>query len=176
MQLQDVRVLAEGLAFPEGPIAMQDGSVIVCEVRAGRLSRVGSDGRISALATVGGGPNGAAVGPDGAIYVCNNGFSPDGGSKPAIQWVDPETGKTDVLYADCDGQKLVRPNDLVFDSTEVSGSQTAAATRSITPGLTEVSSAAPTLGQHHPMASGCHRAKTSSTGPKRSRGRFTAAG
>ena len=116
MELQDVRVLAEGLAFPEGPVAMRDGSVIVCEVRAGRLSRVGSDGRISALATVGGGPNGAAVGPDGAIYVCNNGFSQDGASRPAIQWVDAETGKTDVLYTDCERQKLVRPNDLVFDS------------------------------------------------------------
>jgi gluconolactonase len=117
VQLQDVRVVAEGLAFPEGPVAMPDGSVIVCEVRAGRLSRVGRDGRISEVATVGGGPNGAAVGPDGAIYLCNNGISRDGASKPAIQRVDPETGRTDVLYTECEAQKLVRPNDLVFDST-----------------------------------------------------------
>jgi gluconolactonase len=31
--------LAEGLAFPEGPIVMADGSIIVVEIMAGRLVR-----------------------------------------------------------------------------------------------------------------------------------------
>ena len=73
MELQDVEVRAEGLGFPEGPVAMADGSVIVCEISRGRLSRVGTDGEVTVVADVGGGPNGAAVGPDGALYVCNNG-------------------------------------------------------------------------------------------------------
>jgi gluconolactonase len=117
VQLEQVRVVAEGLGFPEGPVAMPDGSVILVEVRAGRLSRVSGEGRVSVLAKVGGGPNGAAIGPDGAIYVCNNGVSPDGASTPAIQWIDPETGRIEALYTECEGRKLVRPNDLVFDSS-----------------------------------------------------------
>ena len=43
-ELEDVRVLADGLAFPEGPVALADGSVLVVEIRAGRLTRVAADG------------------------------------------------------------------------------------------------------------------------------------
>jgi gluconolactonase len=118
MELQQVEVLAEGLAFPEGPVLMPDGSVVVAEIRAGRLSRVDRDGNVALVANVGGGPNGAAIGPDGAIYVCNNGgLTGDAPSRPSIQRVDPETGQTEVIYTECDGQKLVGPNDLVFDGS-----------------------------------------------------------
>jgi gluconolactonase len=118
MQLEQVRVLAEGLAFPEGPVAMPDGSVVVAEMMSGKLTRVSGGGDVSVLAHVGGGPNGAALGPDGAVYVCNNGgVFPDSRSTPSIQRVDPDTGAVDVLYTECDGAQLVAPNDLVFDST-----------------------------------------------------------
>jgi gluconolactonase len=117
-QLRDVEVVAAGLDFPEGPVALADGSVLVVELRAGRLSRIGSDGSVAWAADVGGGPNGAAVGPDGAFYVCNNGgFSPEKASRPSIQRVDPDSGRVDTLYTDCDGQPLLGPNDLVFDHT-----------------------------------------------------------
>ena len=36
--------LATGLRFPEGPIAMSDGSVILVEIAGGRLTRVAPDG------------------------------------------------------------------------------------------------------------------------------------
>ena len=65
--------VADGLVFPEGPIAMADGSVILVEIQRNRLSRVSPDGRRTTIAELGGGPNGAAIGPDGAVYVCNNG-------------------------------------------------------------------------------------------------------
>jgi gluconolactonase len=68
-----VEIVAEGLQFPEGPVWMQDGSVIVVEIAAGRITRVLPDGRTETIAAPGGGPNGAAIGPDGALYVCNNG-------------------------------------------------------------------------------------------------------
>src|SRR5215475_2316182 len=78
-------VVAEGLQFPEGPIAVADGSVVLVEIKRGTLSRVTSDGRIEVVAELGGGPNGAAVGPDGAVYVCNNG---------GFAWADRDDGIT----------------------------------------------------------------------------------
>jgi gluconolactonase len=118
MELQDVEVLAEGLGFPEGPVAMPDGSVIVAEITNGCLSRVAADKEISRVADVGGGPNGAAVGPDGALYVCNNGgLARQKSAPPSIQRVDLATGAVEVLYTECDGRPLAAPNDLVFDAT-----------------------------------------------------------
>ncbi|MEB2399116.1 MAG: SMP-30/gluconolactonase/LRE family protein [Alcaligenaceae bacterium] len=123
-------VLARGLDFPEGPIAMEDGSVLVTEIAGGRLTRVLPDGRLEVVAELGGGPNGAALGPDGFCYVCNNGgFSwrtDDGFSRPtgaardyrggSIQRVDLSTGKVETLYTECDGVPLHGPNDIVFDA------------------------------------------------------------
>ncbi|MCF8506662.1 MAG: SMP-30/gluconolactonase/LRE family protein [Caulobacter sp.] len=126
----NIELVAEGLRFPEGPIAMADGSVIFTEIAAQRLTRVTPDGTISVVAETGGGPNGAAIGPDGAIYVTNNGGSFEWlemegllipGPTPAshvggsIQRVDIATGKVETLYDSCDGKRLVGPNDLVFD-------------------------------------------------------------
>ena len=68
-----MEVVTEGLRFPEGPIAMPDGSVILVEIAAQQLTCVLPDGTKKVIAKTGGGPNGAALGPDGKIYVCNNG-------------------------------------------------------------------------------------------------------
>jgi gluconolactonase len=121
--------LAGGLRFPEGPMAMPDGSIVLVEIERQTLSRVTPDGRVHVIAGLGGGPNGAAMGPGGKIYVTNNGgfewIERPGKLFPAvqakayaggsIQVVDPETGKFDTLYDACDGRRLRGPNDLVFD-------------------------------------------------------------
>jgi len=118
MELKDVEVAAEGLAFPEGPVALPDGSVVVVEIQAGRITRIATDGVHSVVAETGGGPNGAAVGPDGALYVCNNGgLGHKRTAVPSIQRVDLDTGAVDVVYAEAGGSPLVAPNDIVFDET-----------------------------------------------------------
>jgi len=125
------RTITDGLRFPEGPIAMPDGSVVLVEIERGTLTRVLPDGTKEVIAETGGGPNGAAIGPDGACYICNNGgfkWSYDtasGGMRPIgqaddyvtgrIERVEMETGKVERLYDNCDGNRLSGPNDIVFD-------------------------------------------------------------
>ena len=124
------REIANGLAFPEGPIALADGSVLVVEIEGGRLTRVLPSGRKEVIAHLGAGPNGAAIGPDGKCYVCNNGgFSwhkdssdfvrPTGRAEDyttgRIEQVDLDTGAVKTLYDSCGGVYLRGPNDIVFD-------------------------------------------------------------
>ena len=126
-----LRELATGLKFPEGPVAMDDGSVIVVEIEAGRITRVKPDGKTQTVAKTGGGPNGLAIGPDGALYVCNNGGNFEfhkrqglniPGHTPAahkggrIERVNISTGAVETLYESCDGERLIAPNDIVFDT------------------------------------------------------------
>ena len=125
-----LREIARELAFPEGPVCLPDGSVLVVEIRRGTLTRVAPDGAQAIVAHTGGGPNGAAVGPDGKLYVCNNGgfeWHEIGplvvpGNQPAdytggsIQRVDLATGRVETVYTGCDGIPLKGPNDLVFDA------------------------------------------------------------
>jgi gluconolactonase len=126
-----IREIASGLQFPEGPIAMDDGSVVLVEIARGTLSRVTPDGRVHVVADMGGGPNGAAVGPDGAIYVCNNGGFKwhtefDGTHRPIgqaddysggrIERVDLNGGRIERLYDTVEGLGLRGPNDIVFDA------------------------------------------------------------
>lgn len=128
----DFTVVASGLQFPEGPIPLADGSVLVVEIARATLTRITAAGKIEVLAELGGGPNGAAIGPDGAVYVCNNGgmtfargpdgtmFAdgvPDDYQGGSIQRVDPTTGAWQTLYETCDGRRLKGPNDIVFDRT-----------------------------------------------------------
>jgi gluconolactonase len=129
--MAEIREIASGLQFPEGPIAMPDGSVILVEIKRGTLSRVTPDGKIRVIAETGGGPNGAAIGPDGKVYVCNDGGfewhdvggltvpgnQPHDYSGGRIERVDVATGKVEVLYTQCDRHPLRGPNDIVFDAT-----------------------------------------------------------
>ena len=126
----EFELVAEGLEFPEGPIAMNDGSVILTEIKGQRLTRVKPDGTKALVVNTGGGPNGAAVGPDGAIYITNNGGSfewldtggltipgptPPSHTGGMIQRFDLKTGALTTVYDACDGKRLIGPNDLVFD-------------------------------------------------------------
>ncbi len=116
-----MEVIAEGLAFPEGPVVMADGSVIVVELAGGRITRCWN-GRKEVVCEIGGGPNGAAIGPDGALWICNNGGLDTAkfqnargpGHEGRIERVNLSTGKFERVHDSCDGVPLEAPNDLVF--------------------------------------------------------------
>lgn len=133
MSSPQLEQIASGLQFPEGPVAMRDGSVILVEIKRGTLTRIKPDGTVEVVADLGGGPNGAAVGPDGAMYVCNNGgFAwserqgitspghqpPDyiGGRIQRVELSGPNAGSVTDLYTEVDGRPLRGPNDIVFDN------------------------------------------------------------
>jgi gluconolactonase len=124
-----LRQITDGLVFAEGPVPLPTGDVLVVEVMAGRLTRVGADGSKSLVGETGGGPNGAAIGPDGRCFICNNGgFGPSVSSdcllpseaplsrEPgSIQAVDLKTGSVETLYTHSAKTPFWGPNDLVFD-------------------------------------------------------------
>jgi gluconolactonase len=128
--LAGAREMGRGLHFPEGPIACADGSVLVVEIAAPALTRVAPDGAVNRIILLQGGPNGAAIGPDGACYICNNGglsftetaetIAPSG--RPASYaggWIDRVNLAAGVvlrLYDRSSSGPLVGPNDIVFDA------------------------------------------------------------
>lgn len=121
-------IFAEELAFPEGPIALKDGSVLVVEVRGRCLKRIYPNGDTKIIALVDGAPNGAALGPHGVVYLANNGGMSweehDGliapGPQPAdsvggkIQTVSPE-GEVRDLYTHYEDGPILAPNDIILD-------------------------------------------------------------
>jgi len=127
--MTEMTVLASGLRFPEGPVVLADGAIAVVEVAGGTIAKVAPDGAVSVMAAPGGGPNGLATGPDGKLYVCNNGGfewheepgmlrpvgTPADWSGGRIERVDPGTGTVEVVYESCGGHRLRGPNDIVFD-------------------------------------------------------------
>lgn len=124
-------IVAEGLRFPEAPVAMPDGSIVLGEIESGWISRVTPDGTVQKVVETGGGPNGLAVGPDSALYCCNNGGlshrldraarliphnAPADWQGGSIQRVDLSSGSVETLYTAAAGVGLRGPNDIVFDA------------------------------------------------------------
>ena len=131
--MAEMTMIADGLRFPEGPVVMPDGSVILTEIEPGRITRVLPDGSKQTVATPGGGPNGLALGPDGKLYCCNNGgfnWNEAGGylaphgiasdySGGRIERIDIDTGVVEILYKSGDHGCVLRgPNDIVFDAAK----------------------------------------------------------
>lgn len=125
-----MHIMTTGLQFPEGPVAMADGSVLLVEIARKTVTRVAPDGHKDVIATMPGGPNGLAIGPDGRVFVCNNGgfeFIVDNGThRPVLQAkdyvsggidvLDLNTGKFERMYERVGEFNLKGPNDIVFDA------------------------------------------------------------
>lgn len=116
-----MKVLATGLEFPEGPVWLGPERVAFTQIR-GQCISMWDQGRVSRVARTGGGANGATLGPDGALYVANNGglsFGHEG------RWMAPEPiagriqrvtldGDVRDVALDLPGAPPNRPNDLCF--------------------------------------------------------------
>ena len=127
----DTEIITDELNFPEGPIYLNDDTVLLVEIASGTLTKVFMNGKKEILCELGGGPNGAAIGPDGYCYICNNGgFEWDVSKdkkfmRPVLQSktykngriekVNLKTGKFQTLYDSCNNIPLNGPNDIVFD-------------------------------------------------------------
>lgn len=124
-------VLTDGLDFPEGPVVLPDGDIVLVEIAAGAVTRIDPKRNKRRIATMPGAPNGLALAPDGYLYCCNAGDTrfhmvngvkephgtPDSYSGGSIWRVHPEHGKPEMLFETCDGRPLRGPNDLVVDAT-----------------------------------------------------------
>ena len=124
-----LKILAEGLRFPEGPVVLPDGSIALVEIEQQVISRIAADGTRSVISRTGGGPNGIAAGPDNTLILCNNGgfiwhdepeiLRPIGTAKDythgRIEVVDIATGAVRTLYDRCGDVMLKGPNDLQLD-------------------------------------------------------------
>ena len=127
----ETEMITDELNFPEGPIYLNDDTVLLVEIASGSLTKVFMNGKKETLCELGGGPNGAAIGPDGYCYICNNGgFEWDVSKdkkfmRPVLQSktykngriekVNLKTGKFQTLYDSCNNIPLNGPNDIVFD-------------------------------------------------------------
>jgi gluconolactonase len=110
----EANLLVSGLGFPEGPVVMGDGRLVLCDGNVGELLSY-SGGTASTFARTGGSPWGAILGTDGAIYVTQGGTVP-GSDAPAasgIQRVSAD-GRVELLFSAVAGYQLYGPNDLAF--------------------------------------------------------------
>ena len=127
-----MKTWATGLVFPEGPVLMPDGSVLLSELLGNRVVQIWEDGTKKVIAEPAGMPNGLAFGSDGFLYCANMGglLEPEkvtwlqgadtsrlkyrGGS---IQRIDVATGGVTDILTEADGLPLRAPDDLVFDAS-----------------------------------------------------------
>ena len=131
MSQPEITEITSGLRFPEGPVAMPDGSVIVVELMGGCVTRVQPDGTKTEVAAPGGSPNGrrsdptvrstsvtAAAGRSARSSGCGSPTPelPADHSGGRIERIDIDSGTVEVLYTECDGHALIGPNDIVFDA------------------------------------------------------------
>jgi gluconolactonase len=104
-------IIASGLAFPEGPV-WRGNELVFTEIEGGTVSRWSAAAGVEHHATTGGGPNGAAPGPGGSLYVTQNGGMTDAPRVQAgIQRVDPD-GSVELIVTSVAGFSLDGPNDL----------------------------------------------------------------
>lgn len=123
--MTEITEIASGFSFTEGPCFDGEGRLHVVELANRCVSRI-VDGERVVVAELGGSPNGAALGPDGDLYIANGGgnWGPNdstqgragrGNAGSYIQRVNAD-GWSRTVLSEIDGRPLTSPNDLCFDA------------------------------------------------------------
>ncbi len=113
---------SDGCGFTEGPVTLGDGGVAFVDLVDAKV-RVWREGETSDLASLPGAPNGMRMGPDGALWIANN-----GGlglkAKGALHFAEPQIpgciqrltldGAWETVASALPSAPPNRPNDLVF--------------------------------------------------------------
>jgi gluconolactonase len=106
----EVTYLTGDLGFTEGPVFRRSGELLVTAVAKGLVHSIGPAGT-ALLAVTGGGPNGAAEGLDGSVYIAQNGGRRIGAPEPAMAGGVQRIRDGVVTWI---SQDQVAPNDLCF--------------------------------------------------------------
>jgi sugar lactone lactonase YvrE len=120
--MRKMKVHVGDLGFPEGPVVVPGGGVAFVDLTHAKI-RLYHGGSCRELCALPGAPNGMRLGPDGALYVCNNGgIGPK--SIGELHWAEPQiNGRLQCVQMDgawkdfataLPGERPNRPNDLVF--------------------------------------------------------------
>ena len=101
-----VEFIKDGFDGTEGPIALQDGSVIFTETKANRITRIAPDNTTSTFLENTNGANGLAFNPAGELFAVQV-------QNPKVGIIYPQ-GKEKTLAENFEGTPFQRPNDLVL--------------------------------------------------------------
>lgn len=102
-------ILAEGLAFPEGPAFAPDGTLWGVELQGSALVHLVGGQLLRQPAGAASQPNGLAFDASGHLWVCDAGLN-------AIRRFDPDSRTWTTVVDSLNGAPLARPNDLAFDA------------------------------------------------------------
>ncbi|MEQ8788455.1 MAG: SMP-30/gluconolactonase/LRE family protein [Pirellulaceae bacterium] len=105
----EVKKLADGFIFTEGPARDAQGNVYFTDIRNNRIHKWSTDGQLSTFRENSGAANGLYFDADGNLLVC------EGGNRRLTR-ISPDGKKVDVLADSYNGKKLNSPNDLWPDA------------------------------------------------------------
>lgn len=107
----ELRKIAEGLHFPEGPAWDGNGNLFVSSCYGGYITKISGKETIRFVDSISNPnlkqTNGLTVYKDGSIFACDYGLG-------AILKISP-SGKSEIFVDGYEGKRFNRPNDLAFD-------------------------------------------------------------
>lgn len=105
----ELRTVAEGLQFTEGPLELGDGSLLFQDIKAERTYRLAADGSLTVLRESTGAANGQTFDRSGRIVFCEQ-------NGRRVSRMNADGTDVETLVENWDGARLNSPNDIVARS------------------------------------------------------------
>ena len=105
----EIKMLADGLNYPEGPTQDSEGNLYLVEFKNNNISKITPDGKVSTVAQVGVQNNGLIRDKEGNFFVCD-------WKGKAIYRVDIQGNISLIADKTSEGDSLRRPNDFAWDN------------------------------------------------------------